>query len=767
MVSEGLYFDFLICPDRGAFYRSDLAVRLGVPAGTLCLQPAAPRQQDATLYGRRCRTVICASASPRRNEDEVALLDCRPILEGWGKVSTANRWLDVGALRHSLALAAPEGHVVELSGCRPHWNWLWLNPGQVVVVSYTTPDQVGLEISGGPHHVASADGDDPDGTSDTDHTGKGDHDTLRPQQSTTEEGTMYTQWMGWTALGSSFSLVGGVLEAIGFSAPSRDKCLIFGTCLCLDLVSFVRGAVKWGSGFLGHAKSSGTHDLTPVAPQGPDFGSAPEVVHGKLLEEPVHSGSVPDYALQGARMAARVLGVGWPFPPYQWMIHPLDEDDTDRTSLSDHVDTVTDVVFYLLTPGFTGEQVSTSMILPQTVGDALDIVQTRRSVERRELFPVLVPVTPQLDLGWGVALAVPAWVQNRVIVCLDLSLFDNRIVPADVPAHADYHSLCESAGLTPDTDVDIYLPGVAAPLPRGVDCHLWTGACIAFVPSGSHRPEAFDLDAMLRTHLGWEQNPTLPRDSLDNGYCIVGRRGQCLFRLHADRASLYQSDVALLVEVHPDRIVLTPASEQPMNVCVNGWDCRAVVAATDRLERYDWNEGRAIARVGLLDCRAALLGWLVVHTWDDWLQLDPIRRNLDLSALEGWHTVFPQFPRALEIGPGSGSSQGRLYLPLMRKMHLFVPNLIGQTSTLKTLPLYHQTGLSVGSLLPPQLSQKQMVSRLLSTTVGRSLLLTPMQSLQPPVLLQTVLGPAFGNVSVGKTVSGVWVIVKMPILLAP
>ena len=604
VVSEGLYFDFLICPDRGALYRSDLARRLGVPANMLCLQPAAPRQQDVTLYGRHCRTVICAGSSPRRNEDDVALLDCRPILEGWGKVFTTDRWLDVGALRRSLALAAPEGFVVELSGCCPHWNWLRLNPGQVVVVSYVTQDQVGLEASRGPRHEESADGADPDGTSDTDHIEKGAYGTPRPPQSTTEEEAMHTQWTGWNALGSTFSLFGGAWDAIGFLTPSRETCLRFGICLCSDFASLVRGVVKWDSGFLGHAKSSGIHDPTSVTLPSPDLDTALEVVHCKLLEEPVDMGSVPDHALQGARMAARALGVGWPFPPYRWTMLPPDEEDTDRASLSD-ADMATDVVFYLLTPGFTGEQVSTSMLLPQTVGDALDIVQTRRSAARREFFPVLVPVTPQFDLGWGVALAVPAWVQNRVIVCLDLSLFDNRIVPADVPAHADYHSLCESAGLAPETDADIYLPGAAAPLPRGVDCHLWTGACIAFVPSGSRRPEAFDLGAMLRTHLGWEQNPTLPRDSLDNGYCIVGRRGQCLFRLHADRARLYQSDVALLVDVHPDRIVLTPASEQPMNVCVNGWDCRAVVAATDRQERYDWNEGRATARVPRLSCSSA------------------------------------------------------------------------------------------------------------------------------------------------------------------
>ena len=602
VVSEGLYFDFLICSDRGAFYRSDLAARLGIPINTLCLQPAAPRQSDVTLYGRQCRTVLCISSSPRRNDDEVALLDCRPILEGWSRVCTTNRWLDVGALRRSLSLAAPEGYTVELSGCPPHWNWLWLNPGQVVVVSYTTPDQVGVEESGDPLPDESADGDDPDRANEPDQAWKEDPGTWGLPKPATKTSDLSTHWTGWNAPSSTLSLLRDTLLDLGFSGistPARETCLSSGVCLCLDLARILSRVVKWGFGFIEHAKPSGSHDLTSATLPGLDGDLLPESPSCKLLEEPIDSGSIPDHALQDARTAARALGVGWPFPPYQWTSHPPDEDDADRTSLSDHVDTVTDVVFYLLTPGFTGERISAPMALPQTVGDALDMIQTRRSRDRSEFFPVLVPVTPQLDLGWGVALAIPPWVQHRVIVCLDLSLFDNRIVPADVPAHADHHSLCESAGLAPETDVDIYLPGVEAPLPRGVDCHLWTGICIAFVIPGSRRPEAFDLDAMLRSHLGWEQNPTLPRDSLDNGYGVVGQRGQCLFRLHTDRARHYQSDVALLVGVHPDRIVLTPAQEQPMNVCVKGWDCRAVVAATDRQERYDWNEGRANARVGL------------------------------------------------------------------------------------------------------------------------------------------------------------------------
>ena len=667
VVSEGFYCDFHLHPDRAPYYRSDLAARLRVPIHTLCMQPAAPRQSDVTLYGRLCRTVICISSSPPRDDDEVALLDCRPILEGWSKVSTTGRWLDVRTLRHSLSLAAPAGHSVELSECCRHWNWLWLNPGQVVVVSYIATDQV-----------------EPMTPSERTHTdrGEGDHRGADPDHhgepgaiSTAQSAPKHTNGVG---VPSTQSDDGHVCEhAYGLhrftfciSCPAasawRERLLTW-VSLQLDFALEVIGKfVKWGNGFIEHAKRVGNHDLTPVSLpvtcEEHSFVKAREDLCGldacsagqalsctgwqcKLLEEPTDSGRASDLAFHEACTAARALGTGWPFPPYQWIPQQIDEDGDEDVSLSENTDALTDVVFYILVPGFTGEQVTIPIVLPQTVADTMDLVQERRTADRRELFPLLVPVTPQFDPGWAVLLAIPSWVQRRVIVCLDLSLLDNRIVPADVPALSDYQTLCESAGLPPDSVVDIYLPGIGDPLPRGTDYQLWTGVCIAFVSPGSRRPDAFDLGTMLRSHLGWEQAPALPRDSLDNGYCVVGPRGPCLFRLHAERARHHQSDIALLTGIHPSRVVLTPALEQPMNVCIAGWECRAVIAATDRQERYDWNEGRSAVRVGILDCRAAFLGWLLVHTWDDWLQLDPIRRNIDLSAPDGWHTVFPQFPR--------------------------------------------------------------------------------------------------------------------------
>ena len=92
------------------------------------------------------------------------------------------------------------------------------------------------------------------------------------------------------------------------------------------------------------------------------------------------------------------------------------------------------------------------------------------------------------------------------------------------------------------------------------------------------------------------------------------------------------------------RAVVTPADPPQTDVCVRGWTCRAVVAATDRDDQINWDGTSAPATVGLLDCRPLLMGWLPVSTKTHWLDLRPITLALSRSAPAGWQVVFPALP---------------------------------------------------------------------------------------------------------------------------
>ena len=363
----------------------------------------------------------------------------------------------------------------------------------------------------------------------------------------------------------------------------------------------------------------------------------------KLLQEPDANGSTD--RITDARTATRLLGGHWPFPPYAWPIEAENDADT-QSSVTDLGEGVTvDIVFYLLTPDYTPEQLDLTVVLPQSLHEILDLVRTCRAEDRRALlFPELVELTPQPDPGWGLLLALPAWPYEYACVGLDLSLFDGRIFAAVALPVMDTYALCEVAGLAPHAEVDIYLPGPTFPVPRGEQFELRTGYCIIFRRPGARCPVAFHFHAMLQSHLTWEHSPVFPRDRSDNGYCVVGPEGCILFRLHTERAMYYRADIALLTHLHPTRAVLTPVNPQPTDGCLRGWECRAVIVATDRETRTVWDGDVVVPTTGVLDARPLLRGWLPLRSYEGWLNLAPIRDALNRTAPTGWAVVFPSLP---------------------------------------------------------------------------------------------------------------------------
>ena len=139
LVGDGFYCAFELYPERARFYRADIASRMGFQAQDLLLSQARPRIQDALMYGKPCRTVVATGASSESMlilQGTIGLLDCRPILEGWRRLLAPGGWVDLRQLRERFSRGAPANYEVCFSGCEAHWQWLWLEPGQVIQVTY-------------------------------------------------------------------------------------------------------------------------------------------------------------------------------------------------------------------------------------------------------------------------------------------------------------------------------------------------------------------------------------------------------------------------------------------------------------------------------------------------------------------------------------------------------------------------------------------------------------------------------------------------------
>ena len=146
----------------------------------------------------------------------------------------------------------------------------------------------------------------------------------------------------------------------------------------------------------------------------------------RLLQEPCSDRTRPHEAYSAARRATRQFGQTWPLTPgYRPLPGGPPSDASDEGHAQDA--TLVQATFVLLAPGYTPETLQLQLLVPQDVPDVLDLVDTCRARDGRDLFPILTPAFPQPDPRCAYLLAFPEWVHEQVPVLLDLTMLDGRI----------------------------------------------------------------------------------------------------------------------------------------------------------------------------------------------------------------------------------------------------------------------------------------------------------------------------------------------------
>ena len=700
ILSDAGPFTFEVTPSAFLSFKGALAHSLSTSEHRLCVKGSVPKIVDSYRFGFWASGVLVATeklsalpcppaAAPETRS--ILILDQRRTLNGLTWRIIHEGCIGVQALADTYYGLCPFGYVVTFKGAevetRGDEQVFVIQNGQVITVEFTLE----LESSSSeapqppaPPHGPHNSGEEGQGQPDPDHSeprrltrgqhaptaGTGGRSRSPRQRNRHCSGNADITQVDVCKVGCARRLLRIPPTTFAFEGQakgtpgkvkahaSRAKVDMWSTVPCEDAQRVGRQCLTpvpplfcVGEGAKTHLSWWTDGLILPVFDFSPLFSllcgktlCAPHWVH-KLLEEPPIVSLRGDCAYDRARDAARLLGDSWPFLPYRWPPAFDDGSDSDPSAVVDDEPMTVDVSVYLLSPEYTPEHLPLTVVLPQTVGELLDLVEVCRDPTHKDLFPVLIEVTPQPDPGWGIVLAIPDWATHSTVICCDLSLFDGRIFAIVVPELVSTFDLLERAGLAHNAEVDIFPPGAVEPLLQGGEVMLQRGMCLTFARRGAHRPATFDLQAMLRSHLGWEHSPVFPRDRLENGYCVAAPHQHLLFRLHAERAIYYRSDIALLAGLHPTRAVVTPAAPQPGGVAVRGWECRAVIAATDRGTRQLWDGQESHPVIGLLDCRPLFSGWMPVWSWDTWLNLEPIREDLQQGAPEGWTVVFPQLPR--------------------------------------------------------------------------------------------------------------------------
>ena len=354
----------------------------------------------------------------------------------------------------------------------------------------------------------------------------------------------------------------------------------------------------------------------------------------RLLQSPSSANGPAGASWEAARIATQRLGFPWPFARQGTpVLGPLNDAEGERSDEEEA--TLIRVVFVLLAPGYIAEVLHLHILIPQSIEDVLDLVETCRAQDMCERFPSLIPTYPQPDPRVAYLLSAPAWITDRVIVCADLTLVDGRVFAAAMPILTDKHSLLNLAGFSGAAEIDLYLPGQDGALDFGVDVFLYHGMCITFVPLDDPVGPAVSLSEMLRTYISWDERAAPDVTVYEDRFCLVADGFYRDFLLQPSRVVFYLHDIAVLFGMSSSRAAITPARDRVLDAAIYGRPCRAVAAVGPTPEGV-----LGVIVTGILDCRPILEGWRKVSANQGWLDATAVRRYYEQGAPPGFRVAL-------------------------------------------------------------------------------------------------------------------------------
>ena len=660
ILTDGMPTVFKVRPFRRAHFSADLAQSMQGAEHSLHIRASKPRFTDLYVLGQlvsgalvtteRLSVLPCPPA--RTAETRVILiLDQRRILQGLTWRILDHPHVSVQRLADEYYEHCPADHIVSIRGAavenRPDGPVLLISSGQVLTIEFI--EDLLPDNDEDPDMRPPGDtGQDTSGPG----SGSGDHHhwTPGPVSGPPRHAAANT---GAPCRNRSRSPRQPPPSGVLASSKSQPPVLQY-ACAQRDHVACDR-VVTCPDVFCHDALPLSRHLRTPVLSLAPahswcravdakaqaQAGSwVPPTYACKLLQDPAQSHTHAGIVAQGAREAARLLGVRWPAAPEQPLWFPEVAEDGDPLDNTQDGDTVIEATFCLFSPDYHPEVLPLHMAVPQALPDLVDLVQTCRDRSHAVHFPRLIEIWPQPNTSWGGLLAMPDWQDRMPVICVDCTRFDGRLFAAVAPVQADRRRLLQIAGLSPAAATEVFLPDEPLPLDDDREVPLWTGLCVRFTADGFIPPVDFSLREMLRSARFWAARPHLDFLGAAEHYCIVTHNGQRAFRLLPHRSLYYRTDLAVQFGYAPEDMHFQPAWPLVVNATVFGRACRTVVVLDDK-PGDPW-EVEPIS--GLLDCRPMLLGWLRLISDRGWVDIGMLRDALSQSAPPAWAASFQDFP---------------------------------------------------------------------------------------------------------------------------
>ena len=251
-----------------------------------------------------------------------------------------------------------------------------------------------------------------------------------------------------------------------------------------------------------------------------------------------------------------------------------------------------------------------SLHAPASIADAEAALASALPGAMYHRCPQVRCVSPQPSSQWGLAVALPVWAREEVIVVLNLLRVDGRLFATTFAFAIDRQGLCRLADVEPDM-VDIYAYGSAQALLPHQALELEAYGCINFVPRGSDVSVGHSLAAMLHTPYGWFDPGGVPAacPALPGHYfCLVHARGSRLCFLPSADAAEYLAVFCGTLGFRPGDARVQFAVPRVEDAALLGRTCRGVVAVAS-LRDLDCPADVDEHVLFLVDGRPLLQGW--------------------------------------------------------------------------------------------------------------------------------------------------------------
>ena len=245
-----------------------------------------------------------------------------------------------------------------------------------------------------------------------------------------------------------------------------------------------------------------------------------------------------------------------------------------------------EVTFLVYTPDYLFETVTVELLFPATLATALWELTLNRAVDRRDLFPDLVPVRPQPTRAYATVLALPPWagVTPHVVVFIECQRLNGAAYSVVVSAALRKEDLLVAAGFPAHAPFSVFVGDGPWALQAQQIVFLSTGDLVTIAPPDAFLGVGVSLFAMLQSTLGWDQRPELPNQHYPGFWVLTDTFPDRLPVDQARRLHLRQ-DVADLLDYVVSETTLRASMPRIVDHADRGRPTSAVIVATQQIPR--------------------------------------------------------------------------------------------------------------------------------------------------------------------------------------